>query len=155
MFESILRDNAIECAYLKAGRINAMWTDAHLAAWKKRIVNLNAYASAGARILSRDELRSELASDIYAGGVLLERAGQVHPSMMFAGLLAAARGAGVTVCSKAPVKSVTRSGRVSHRDRAGNAGEPARGDLHQRLYGRIGAGPETPRGAGRVASDRH
>ncbi|SOE93084.1 Glycine/D-amino acid oxidase [Burkholderia sp. D7] len=125
VFESILRDNAIDCAYLKAGRINAMWTDAHLAAWRKRIVNLNAYASAGARILSRDELRSELASGIYAGGVLLERAGQVHPSMMFAGLLAAARGAGATVCSKAPVKSVTRSG-------AGYRVETARGTLASR-----------------------
>ena len=110
---------------MKAGRINAMWTDAHLAAWKKRIVNLNAYASAGARLLSRDELRSELASDIYAGGVLLERAGQVHPSTMFAGLLAAARGAGVTVCSKAPVKSVARSG-------AGYRVETARGTLASR-----------------------
>jgi glycine/D-amino acid oxidase-like deaminating enzyme len=110
VFENILRDNAIECSYVKAGRINAMWTDAHMAAWRKRIVNLNAYARAGARMLSRDELRGELASDIYAGGVLLERAGQVHPSMMFAGLLAAVRGAGVTVCSRAAVRSVARSG---------------------------------------------
>ena len=106
VFESILRENAIECSYVKAGRINAMWTDAHMAAWRKRIVNLNTYARAGAHMLSRDELRAELASDIYTGGVLLERAGQVHPSMMFAGLLAAARGAGVTVCSRAAVKSV-------------------------------------------------
>ncbi len=28
VFENILRDNAIECSYVKAGRINAMWTDA-------------------------------------------------------------------------------------------------------------------------------
>ena len=110
VFERILSDNAIDCAYVKAGRINAMWTDAHMAAWTRRIVNLNTHAQAGARILSRDELRGELASDLYAGGVLLERAGQVHPSMLFAGLLAAARGAGVTVCSKAAVKRITRAG---------------------------------------------
>ncbi len=110
VFESILRENAIECSYVKAGRINAMWTDAHMAAWRKRIVNLNTYARAGAHMLSRDELRAELASDIYTGGVLLERAGQVHPSMMFGGLLAAARGAGVTVCSRAAVWSITRVG---------------------------------------------
>ncbi|HEX7932155.1 MAG TPA: FAD-dependent oxidoreductase [Paraburkholderia sp.] len=110
IFESILRDNDIECSYVKAGRINAMWTDAHMDAWRKRIVNLNTYARAGARILSREELRGELASDIYAGGVLLERAGQVHPSLMFAGLLAAARRAGVTVCSHAPVTSIARVG---------------------------------------------
>ncbi len=125
VFESILRENAIECAYVKAGRINAMWTDAHMAAWKKRIVDLNTHASAGARILSREELRGELASDIYAGGVLLERAGQVHPSLMFAGLLAAARKAGATVCSNAAVRSIARVG-AEHRI------ETSRGTLSSR-----------------------
>lgn len=110
VFEAILGDNAIDCNYVKAGRINAMWTDAHVAGWEKRLSNLNTYALAQARIVSRDELRQELASDLYAGGVLLERAGQVHPSLMFAGLLNAARQAGAIVCSRAPVSRIDPSG---------------------------------------------
>ncbi|MGI4985019.1 MAG: NAD(P)/FAD-dependent oxidoreductase, partial [Janthinobacterium lividum] len=109
VFENILRDNAIECAYTMAGRINAAWTDAHMAQWKKRIVKLNEFAKTDARILTREELRSELATDIYAGGVLLGRAGQVHPSLMLGGLLDAARRAGATVCSEAPVTLIEKT----------------------------------------------
>jgi len=110
VFEQILCANNIECSYVKAGRITAAWTDAHLKAWSARIASLNDFALAGARILSREELRSELASDSYAGGVLIERAGHVQPATMLGGLLEASRRAGATVCSKAAVTSIERVG---------------------------------------------
>ncbi len=69
---------------------------------------LNEISHADARILSREEIRQELDTDIYAGGVLIKRAGQLNPARYFAGLLEAAIRAGVTICSYAAVQSIEK-----------------------------------------------
>lgn len=110
VFERILSDNHIDCDYRKAGRINAFWIDSHLSTWQTRIEELNRYSQADVRLLSKEELSTELATGIYAGGALIQRAGQLHPSRMLGGMLDAARRAGATVCSMARVTQLARHG---------------------------------------------
>jgi glycine/D-amino acid oxidase-like deaminating enzyme len=110
IFEALLEQHKIDCLYRRDGRIVAAWTSAHLDAWKIKLEKLNRYTAAEGHVMSREEMRSELDSSIYAGGVLLKRAGQVHPALYFAGLLRAARDIGVTVCSHAAVKCIAKNG---------------------------------------------
>lgn len=108
--ESLISLYDIKCDYQQNGRLAAAWVPQHLEGWKKRLPLLNDVSQVGARLLSRDELRGELDSPAYHGGVLIERAGHLNPALYYAGLLDAARRAGVTVCSHAAVTAITRQG---------------------------------------------
>ena len=106
--ESIITHHGIDCDYQQNGRISAAWIPQQLESWKKKLPLLNEISHADARILSRNEIRQELDTDIYAGGVLIKRAGQLNPARYFAGLLEAAIRAGVTICSYAAVQSIEK-----------------------------------------------
>ena len=76
--------------------------------------------------LGRERVREEMASDYYYGGMVVEYAGKIHPSLYHKGLLAAARRAGATLCAEARVERIDTNGagRVLHTARgAVKAGE--------------------------------
>lgn len=106
--ESLIAEHAIECGWHKTGRLTAMWTPAHYEAWKERIAPLNEYTNAGARMVSSDSLADEIGSPLYHGAALIERAGHVHPALLYQGLLAAARAAGAKFLSHTPVERLDR-----------------------------------------------
>jgi glycine/D-amino acid oxidase-like deaminating enzyme len=110
LFEDLLEKHQIVCGYHKTGRLTLAWTPAHLAAWTAKIDKLNRLTGAGIRLLSRDEMRAEIASRFYFGGLLMSEAGHIHPALYFAGLLRAARAQGAVICSHAPVKSIAARG---------------------------------------------
>lgn len=110
LFERTLDLYGIDCSYRRKGRITALWTSEHLDGWTRRIPLLNAETGAGAREMTPDEMRSELASDYYAGGIFVARAGHIDPAQYFRGLLLAVQSSGVVVCSHAPVTKIERRG---------------------------------------------
>ena len=97
LFEKLLAKYRIECGYHKTGRLTVAWTPNHLTAWSKRVEPLNRLTNAGIRVLAPEELRDEIGSDYYFGGLLMTEAGHIHPAKYLAGLLRAARRAGVRV----------------------------------------------------------
>ena len=110
LFERMLELHSIDCSYRRNGRITVLWTSEHLDGWIQRIPLLNAKTDAGARKMTPDEMRSELASDYYAGGIFVARAGHIDPAQYFRGLLRAAQASGAVVCSRAPVTRIERRG---------------------------------------------
>jgi glycine/D-amino acid oxidase-like deaminating enzyme len=98
----------IQCGWHPTGRLTALWTPAHRAGWEARLDDLNTHAQAGARMVSREEMRSEIGSDHYAGGVMIARGGHLHPAELYGGLLAAARRAGAVAQGSVRVTSITR-----------------------------------------------
>ena len=56
---------------------------------------LNDAIQLDARVIARDEQRSEIGSDFYHGGLVIERAGKLHPALFHKGLLDACHRAGV------------------------------------------------------------
>jgi len=107
--EQLIAQHQIACDYRQTGRLAAAWIPAHLESWKKRLPLLNEVSQVNARLLSRDELRAELESPTYHGGVLIERAGLLNPALYYAGLLHAVRAAGVTVCSGSAVSRIEKA----------------------------------------------
>jgi glycine/D-amino acid oxidase-like deaminating enzyme len=63
-----------------------------------------------ARFLSREDLASEIGSDVFAAGFLLERTASIHPAKLHRALLARATIAGVDVHHHTPATRVERRG---------------------------------------------
>lgn len=101
LIETIIDREKIDCSYQRSGRFVGAFAPRHYESMAKRVDQLNEHADAGARMLSRDEQREEIASDYYHGGMVLERSGKLHPALYHKGLLEAARRAGVRLCSRA------------------------------------------------------
>ncbi len=109
LFEELLGRHQIRCGYHRTGRINGLWAPQHAEGWRSRAEDLNRYASADVRILSREECRREIGSDFYHGGISIGRAGHLQPAEYYGGLLAAARRAGARCHGETPVRQVRRS----------------------------------------------
>ncbi|ORM70284.1 NAD(P)/FAD-dependent oxidoreductase [Pantoea rwandensis] len=108
--EDLIAQHHIACDYRQTGRLAAAWIPQHLESWKKRLPLLNQVSQIQARILTREELRAELDSPAYHGGVLIERAGLLNPARYYAGLLSTVRAAGVVICSRSPVSQIQKQG---------------------------------------------
>jgi glycine/D-amino acid oxidase-like deaminating enzyme len=108
--EDILEKHQITCGYHKTGRLTVAWTSVHLRIWSGKLEKLNRLTDADVRVLTPDELRGEIASDFYFGGLLMNAAGHIHPALYLGGLLRAAKAQGAVICSQAPVSDIQRKG---------------------------------------------
>lgn len=110
LFESLIARHGIDCDYHAKGRLVGFWTPLHAESWGKRIEELNRVAGSQARLVGREEARAALGSDFYWGGVMIERAGHIHPARYHAGLVRAARTAGAAFRGRTRVLSVAKTG---------------------------------------------
>jgi glycine/D-amino acid oxidase-like deaminating enzyme len=108
--ERTVREENIECHWGRPGSVT-------LAAKPKHLEGLRAEQRLLARefgyrtvLLGRDELREEIGSTRYHGGLLDETAGAVHPSEYLLGLAAAAGRSGVILCEQTEVTRWSRAG---------------------------------------------
>lgn len=107
--EATMQRHQIQCGWHRTGRLTALWTPAHRMSWKKRLDDLNRYTDADARMVDAAAMREEVGTDFYAGGVLIGRAGHLHPAQLYGGLLAAARRAGARAHGGTRVNGIARA----------------------------------------------
>jgi len=107
LIERLIAEEGIDCHWKKTGRFVGAWTPAHYAAQQKSVALLNGAAKSDAVMVPRARQREEIASDYYFGGMVVERAANLHPALYYKGLLDAARRRGVAVCVLANVEHVT------------------------------------------------
>jgi glycine/D-amino acid oxidase-like deaminating enzyme len=110
LLEDLIARHAIDCGWHKTGRYTALWSPEHYPLWEARLPRLNWLADSRASMVSKEALRAEVGSDIYHGGVLIERAGHLHPARYYGGLLAAALAAGARARSGTEVLDIARDG---------------------------------------------
>jgi glycine/D-amino acid oxidase-like deaminating enzyme len=96
----------IDCQFEARGRLIGAYTPKHYAGFAARAEMLNRVCDAGARLLPRERMREEMASDFYYGAMTVECAGKLHPSLYHKGLLDACARAGVHLCANTKVTSV-------------------------------------------------
>src|SRR5690606_18414828 len=106
VLEETVAKEQIACHYRRAGRVVAAAAPAHYDAMAKGLDRLNSHAKAEASMLSADAQRSEIGTDSYFGGMLVNRTGTIHPSLYLHGLLRAAEMAGASLHSGAEVISL-------------------------------------------------
>ncbi|MGD9711315.1 MAG: NAD(P)/FAD-dependent oxidoreductase [Lautropia sp.] len=108
--EDLIEQERFECQWLKCGRFVGAWTPEHFDQLARRIDTLNRIGHTDIRMLPRERQRDEIGSDFYYGGMVVERAATLHPSLYFKSLLDACRKRGVAICSQAPVNRIARHG---------------------------------------------
>lgn len=140
-FEDFIKTEKIDADYQRTGR----FVGAHCAkAWDMltgRMKGLNEIADSGAYMVPPDQTRSEIGSDYYHGGMVLERSGAVHPGKLHTGVLRVARDAGVRLFGNVRAGAIARTSagalRVEiSRDHAGDNGRDNGRDngVHQSGY---------------------
>ena len=107
--KAVIAAEGIACDWQQNGRFLGAWTPAHYHAQAASLSLLNDHGRLGARMISRAQQREELATDIYHGGMVLERTASVHPARLYGGLLEIALVAGVRLCSGTRVTALARS----------------------------------------------
>ena len=106
--EATMERHQIQCGWRPSGRLTALWTTDHWKGWEKRLDDLNRYSDADAHMVDPKSMREEIGSDFYRGGVLIGRAGHLHPAQLYGALLAAARRAGAKAQGETRVQSIGR-----------------------------------------------
>jgi glycine/D-amino acid oxidase-like deaminating enzyme len=97
LVESLIESRPIDCDYERTGALVVAHHAEQLRGLRQLAGEMETELGLPARFLLRDELRRELGSDAFEGGVVLEHAGGVQPAKLYAGLLDAATDAGVAV----------------------------------------------------------
>jgi glycine/D-amino acid oxidase-like deaminating enzyme len=97
LVESLIGSVPIDCDYERTGALLVAHHTEQLPGLRRLAGELESGLGLPARFLLRTELRAELGSEVFAGGVVLEQAGGLQPAKLYAGLLAAAASAGATV----------------------------------------------------------
>jgi len=103
------RRHGIDCGWHPNGRLTALWTASHWSGWQARLEDLNRHTGADARMIPKAAMKEEIGTDFYAGGVLIGRAGHLHPARLYGGLLAAAQKAGAAAHGRTRVETIART----------------------------------------------
>lgn len=104
--EDLIARERIECSYSRSGRFVPAHSPGAYERLARRAEALAGVAALGIEMLPRSRQHEELASDWYHGGMLVRRAGGLHPALYHRGLLERCRTAGVTLCANAPVQRI-------------------------------------------------
>lgn len=94
-----IRDENIDCGLQMIGRFMPASSDAHYEAMARDFELQRRHLGFEFEMLQASRVREELATDVYSGGALLPDLGGLHPGLYHAGLLKAAKAAGVRLLS--------------------------------------------------------
>jgi glycine/D-amino acid oxidase-like deaminating enzyme len=120
--ESLIAEEAIDCAYARTGHIQAAWKPSHFEAFRREQALLARVFSHPVELISRAGQRAEVGTDAYHGVMVDERSGALNPAAYVHGLAAASRRSGATIAAGV---GVTRATRHSNRWRVSTTGGDA------------------------------
>ena len=154
--EDLIAREKIDCGWTRAGYFLGAWCKSHYDGMAQKVDMLNQSARSEAYLVPPERQREEIGSDYYRGGMVVGRAGHLHPALFFKGLLDLCQKRGIAIASKTPATKLTETG-TGWRGR--NAARHHRGGRrdhrHQWLYRRRDAAAQAPRRAGRLLHHRH
>ncbi len=104
--ERIVREENIDCNFSRCGHLEVACKQTHFDGYEESAALIKREFNHALRIIPRSELRSEIGSDIYFGGMVDETSAGVNPARYVAGLALAAQRAGASLCDRTRVTSV-------------------------------------------------
>jgi glycine/D-amino acid oxidase-like deaminating enzyme len=108
--EQIVGEEHIDCAFERTGHVLLAYKPAHFHAMMHEATLLERSFGHATRAVPRGELRSEIGSDAYHGGLVDEASAGVDPARYVAGLARAAMRAGALLFDQTPVAQIRRDG---------------------------------------------
>ncbi len=110
LVERIVEEERIDCQFKRCGHLSLAGKPAHFEHFERSAALLGRTFSHAVRLLSRADLRTEIGSEAYYGGMVDELSGGINPAQYVAGLARAARGAGATLHEHSCVERMIRQG---------------------------------------------
>jgi len=104
--EQIIREEHIDCNFSRCGHLEVARKQAHFDGYKESASLVKREFNHEVRIIPKKELRGEIGSDIYFGGMVDETSAGLNPARYVAGLAHAARRAGACLHDQARVEKV-------------------------------------------------
>src|SRR5437660_4819809 len=104
--EQIVRDENIDCNFSRCGHLEVACKQSHFDGHEKFAAVIQREFHHALRIVSKNELRGEIGSDIYFGGMVDETSAGLNPARYVAGLAHAAQRAGACLYDRTRVTSV-------------------------------------------------
>ena len=110
LVEQIVKEENIDCGFSRTGHLLAANKPKHFDALKDDVDFMAKEFNHNVRLVAPKDLRSEIGTEIYHGALVDEVSGGLNPAQYVAGLAAAAEKAGATLCARARVSRLGRSG---------------------------------------------
>jgi glycine/D-amino acid oxidase-like deaminating enzyme len=104
--EQIIREEHIDCNFSRCGHLEVACKQAHFDGYEESASLIKREFNHEVRIIPKKELRGEIGSDIYFGGMVDETSAGLNPARYVAGLTNAARRAGACLHDHARVEKV-------------------------------------------------
>ncbi len=108
--KDLIRREKIACDFEQTGRVQLAHTPGHFETQKALVARINEKSRVPCRLLQKDDLGSEIATDLYCGGLLFSDHGALHPARFHLGLLNAVLGRGIPVVSQCRAEGTEPSG---------------------------------------------
>ncbi len=109
--ERIIQEEKIICDFERRGHLEVACKPAHFDDYARQVEVIAREFSHQLRVVPRDQLRSEIGSDIYYGGMVDEISAGLNPARYVAGLGMAAIGAGAQINERTQVQNIQREQR--------------------------------------------
>lgn len=94
LVEQIVKEEGIDCAFSRCGHLEVACKQSHFAAYAESAQRIQREFNHELRIIPKAELRHEIGSDIYFGGLVDESSAGLNPAQYVTGLAKAAQRAG-------------------------------------------------------------
>jgi glycine/D-amino acid oxidase-like deaminating enzyme len=94
LVERTVREEGIDCGFSRCGHLEVACKPSHFAAYAEAAAGIQREFGHELHIIPRNELRQEIGSDIYFGGLVDETSAGVNPAQYVSGLAKAAQRAG-------------------------------------------------------------
>jgi glycine/D-amino acid oxidase-like deaminating enzyme len=107
--EQIVREEQIDCNFSRSGHLEVACKQSHFDAYARSVELIAREFNHQLRIVPGKELRSEIGSDIYFGGMVDDLSAGLNPARYVAGLGRAALAAGAGVFENARVRRIKRT----------------------------------------------
>jgi len=109
--EQIVKEENIACDFSRCGHLEVACKQAHFDDYARQVDVIAREFNHELKIVPREELRSEIGSGVYFGGMVDETSVGVNPARYVAGLGAASIRAGASVFEKTRVQKIERESR--------------------------------------------
>ena len=104
--EQIIREENIDCNFSRCGHLEVACKQAHFDGYEESASLIKREFNHEVRIIPKKELRAEIGSDIYFGGIVDETSAGLNPARYVAGLALAAQRAGACLHDHTRVTSI-------------------------------------------------
>ena len=105
----LTEDDGIDCEFRQAGRFRGALKPAHYENMARELEEQVKVTGIEAETVPAGEVRSEIGTDLFCGGIRYHIDGGLHPGKYHDGLIRVVREAGATVCGQAAVTGIEKT----------------------------------------------